>query len=56
MATVLYPGVQYSGIWTLQQAQDAVAAGTWPVPPGLRLFSWGNNSAGALGLGNRTYY
>ena len=56
MATLT--GVQYSGIWTLQQAHDAIAAGTWPVQPttGPRLFSWGNNSAGALGLGNTTYY
>jgi len=53
---VSYSGVQYSGIWTLQQAHDAIAAGTWPVPPGPALWSWGLGSNGRLGLGNTTYY
>ena len=54
MAT--FSGVQYSGIWTLQQAHDAIAAGTWPVPPGPALWVWGSNSSGQLGLGNTTAY
>lgn len=55
---VTYDGVQYSGIWTMQQVNSAIAAGTWPVPTvtGPRLFSWGDNNQGALGLGNRTNY
>ena len=56
MATIVYPYTQYSGIWTMQQVNAAVAASTWPVPPGLHLLSWGDNSQGALGLGNTTYY
>lgn len=58
MATTIVTGVQYSGMWTLKQAHDAIAASTWPSPPvsGPRLFSWGQNSVGALGLGNTTYY
>ena len=54
-----YSGVQYSGIWTLKQAHDAVAAGTWPSPPlpgqGY-LYAWGNNGNALLGLGNTTNY
>jgi len=49
-------GVQYSGIWTMQQVNAAIAAGTWPVPPGPSLLAWGRNSQGQLGLGNTTYY
>jgi hypothetical protein len=56
MATTIVTGVQYSGMWTLQQAHDAIAASTWPVPPGPALFSWGSNSAGQLGIGNITSY
>lgn len=51
----LNTGVQYSGIWTLQQVDAAIAAGTWPVTS-LQLWSWGNNEFGKLGLGNNTNY
>jgi alpha-tubulin suppressor-like RCC1 family protein len=50
---LIIPGVQYSGIWTLQQAHDAKAAGTWPGPG---IWVWGSNSSGQLGLGNTTAY
>jgi alpha-tubulin suppressor-like RCC1 family protein len=40
----------------MQQVNAAVAAGTWPVPPGPALFSWGVNSSGQLGLTNTTSY
>ena len=53
---ILYPGVQYSGIWTLQQAHDAIAASNWPSPPVPLLYSWGQNTDGQLGLGNTTGY
>jgi alpha-tubulin suppressor-like RCC1 family protein len=55
MATTVVSGVQYSGIWTMQQVNAAIAAGTWPVV-GPRLYSWGFSSFGALGLGNTTSY
>ena len=54
MATPIYPYIQYGGIWTASQQADAKAAGTWPVPPTPKLFSWGRNNAGQLGLGNTT--
>ena len=41
MATTLVSGVQYSGIWTMQQVNAAVAAGTWTGLP--FLYSWGIN-------------
>lgn len=47
---VLVSGVQYSGMWTLDQATNAVAAGTWPVAPAPHLYTWGNNSYGQLGI------
>ena len=47
-------GVQYSGIWTMNQVNAALAAGTWTGLP--QLFSWGNNASGQLGLGNTTSY
>ena len=34
MATVVYPYVQYSGMWTKQAQMQAVAANTWPITPG----------------------
>ncbi len=40
----------------MQQVNAAIAAGTWPVPPGPSLLAWGRNSQGQLGLGNTTYY
>lgn len=52
---VIYSGVQYSGVWTLQQQMQAIAAGTWP-EPFTQLYAWGKNSSGALGLGNTTNY
>ena len=47
-------GVQYSGVWTMQQVNAAIAAGTWPGLP--FLYSWGANAQGQLGLGNATNY
>jgi alpha-tubulin suppressor-like RCC1 family protein len=49
-------GVQYSGSWSLGSVANARALGTWPVQPVPYLYSWGNNSSGQLGLGNRTNY
>jgi len=54
MATALISGVQYSGIWTMNQVNAAVAANTWPVIQ--YLYSWGLNNNGMLGLGNTTNY
>ena len=54
--TFTYPYIQYGGIWTASQQADAKAAGTWPVPPSPKLYSWGYNFAGQLGLGNTTSY
>jgi alpha-tubulin suppressor-like RCC1 family protein len=48
------PYIQYGGIWTASQQADAKAAGTWPVPPSPKLFAWGYNNVGQLGLGNTT--
>jgi len=49
MATVV-SGVQYSGIWTMQQVNAAIAAGTWPVGSPQYLYSWGRGGSGQLGL------
>lgn len=54
MATLT--GVQYSGIWNISSQANAQAAGTWPVPPGPALWSWGYGANGRLGLGNTTSY
>jgi alpha-tubulin suppressor-like RCC1 family protein len=54
--TVPSPYIQYGGIWTASQQADAKAAGTWPVPPAPKLYSWGVNSQGQLGIGNTTAY
>jgi len=51
---ITYDGTQYSGIWTMQQVNSAIAAGTWPVV-GPKLYAWGLNSAGQLGLNNTVY-
>jgi alpha-tubulin suppressor-like RCC1 family protein len=51
MATANYSHTQYTGIWTLQQVHDAIAAGTWPVV-GPALYVWGANDVGVLGLGD----
>jgi len=51
---ILVSGVQYSGIWTMQQVNAAIAAGTWPLPP--YMYSWGLNNTGQLGTGNITSY
>jgi hypothetical protein len=40
----------------MQQVNSAISAGTWPSPPAPHLFTWGNNYAGGLGLGNITNY
>ena len=54
MATTIVSGVQYSGIWTMNQVNAAVSAGTWTNLP--YLYSWGYNASGQLGLGNTTTY
>ena len=53
---IVYPYIQYGGIWTTSQAADAVASGTWATPPMPHLLSWGQNNSGQSGLGNRTNY
>jgi alpha-tubulin suppressor-like RCC1 family protein len=53
---ITYPYIQYGGVWTTSQANDAVASGTWAVPPQPHLYGWGLNNNGALGLGNTTNY
>jgi len=55
-STTVVSGVQYSGIWTMQQVNAAVAANTWPVGSPQYLYGWGDNTNGQLGLGNTTYY
>ena len=50
-----YDHVQYSGIWTMDQVSAAVGQGLWATF-GNRLFAWGRNENGQLGLGNITYY
>jgi len=53
MATTVVTGVQYSGIWTMQQVNAAIAAGTWPVPlPAL--YGWGYNNNGQAGINSTT--
>ncbi len=54
--TYTYPYIQYGGVWTPSQQADAKAAGTWPVPPSPKLYSWGRNTVWQLGLGNTTNY
>lgn len=53
---VSYPFIQYSGIWTMQQVNSAISAATWPSQPSPKLYSWGNNSSGQVGLSNTTNY
>jgi alpha-tubulin suppressor-like RCC1 family protein len=55
MATAIYPYTQYGGIWNLNSQVGAKGAGTWPVA-GPKLYAWGWNSYGQLGLGNTTNY
>lgn len=43
---------QYSGIWTTTQQAQARAAETWTGLPQYELYTWGNNTAGKLGLGD----
>ena len=40
----------------MQQVNAAIAAGTWPQPPGPSLLAWGLGTSGQLGLGNTTSY
>jgi hypothetical protein len=58
MATTTYPYTQYSGIWTMQQVNSAIAAGTWPTAlnNNAALYAWGGNTYGQLGTGNITNY
>ena len=49
------PYTQYSGTWTLNSIIGNVAAGQWATF-GPKLFTWGYNPFGQLGLGNTTYY
>jgi alpha-tubulin suppressor-like RCC1 family protein len=53
---ITYPYIQYGGVWTTSQATDAVASGTWAVPPAPYLTTWGYNAIGQLATGNLTYY
>ena len=53
---VSYPYIQYGGVWTTSQATDAVASGTWAVPPQPHLLTWGYNNQGQLALGNQINY
>ena len=46
---IVYPYTQCSGLWTASQATDAVASGTWPVPPP-PLYTWDYNNYGQLGV------
>lgn len=41
---------QYSGTWPLQTQMQAVAAGTWTGITINKLYTWGNQSSGRLGL------
>ena len=43
---------QYSGIWTVTQQAQAIAAGTWTGLPQYELYAWGSGNAGRLGLGD----
>ncbi len=55
---VVYDKTQYSGIWTVEQVNAAVSAGTWPIAPPTpthTLYGWGYNASGELGLDNTTY-
>ena len=52
---IVYPYIQYGGVWTLQQQMQAQGAANWPGPPKY-LYSWGYNGHGELGLGNTTEY
>ena len=52
--TTITSGVQYSGIWTMQQVNAAIAAGTWTGLP--ELWTWGRNNLGQLGINNTTSY
>jgi alpha-tubulin suppressor-like RCC1 family protein len=53
--TIPLSGVQYSGKWTLQSQAQAVAASTWPALS-TKLYLFGRNNFGQLGLGNITDY
>ena len=53
MATTITSGVQYSGIWNLSSQNSAQAASTWPIPNAY-LYSWGQNTEGALGINSTT--
>ena len=43
---------QYSGIWTVTQQAQALAAGTWPGLVFSEIYGFGLNSSGQLGLNN----
>ena len=53
---IVYPYIQYGGIWTLQQQMQAQGAANWPNQSLNQLWSWGRNDYGQLGLNNITYY
>ena len=53
---IVYPYIQYGGVWTLQQQMQAQGAANWPNPPPPGLYSWGYNPYGQLGLNNTTNY
>ena len=47
-----------SGIWSLETQAQAETVGKWPEPPGptFKVYVWGFNYNGALGVGNTTNY
>lgn len=46
---------QYSGIWTVTQQAQAVAAETWPLLFDYELYTWGNGYFGKLGHGDTVF-
>ena len=52
---IVYPYTQYSGIWNISSQANAKGAGTWPALT-TKLYVWGLNSTGQLGLNNTISY
>jgi alpha-tubulin suppressor-like RCC1 family protein len=53
-----YQNSSASGVWTMEQAGYWIKQGNWPTAGNFnnRLYSWGLNTNGQLGLGNTTQY